>query len=85
MELSPLQRRIRDFYFKEALTAPRTASHVHKPGLVPDQRLFSMADLRRRIEFVDHRVLQQHLAQGATSRVRSAGGCTARRLHDERR
>ncbi|HZI83032.1 MAG TPA: cupin domain-containing protein, partial [Casimicrobiaceae bacterium] len=100
MELSPVQRRIRDFYFKEALATPRTASHLHKPGLVPDQRLFSMADLRRhlnhplldlnylnlfqagvpvdlasarlykvvqrrRIEFVDHRVLQQHLAQGA--------------------
>ena len=100
MELSPVQRRIRDFYFKEALGASRSVSHVHRPGLVPDQRLFTLADLRRhlnhplldlnylnlfqagapvdlssarlykvvqrrRIEFVDHRVLQQHLAQGA--------------------
>jgi ribosomal protein L16 Arg81 hydroxylase len=100
MELSPVQRRIRDFFLKEALAAPRTASHVHRPGLVPEQRLFSVADLRRhlndplldlnylnlfqagvpvdlssariykvvqrrKIEFVDRRVLQQHLAQGA--------------------
>ena len=100
MELSPVQRRIRDFYFKEALTAPPTLTHVHSAGLVPDQRLFSLADLRshlnnplldlnylnlfqagqpvdladarlykvvqrRKIEFVDHRILQQHLAQGA--------------------
>ena len=100
MELSPVQRRIRDFFLKEALAAPHSASHVHRSGLVPDQRLFSLADLRRhlndplldlnylnlfqagtpvdlssarlykvvqrrRIEFVDHRVLQQHLAQGA--------------------
>ena len=100
MELSPAQRRIRDFYFKEALAAPSTVSHVYRGSLVPDQRLFSMADLRRhlndplldlnflnlfkggapvdlssarlykvvqrrRIEFVDHRVLDQHLEQGA--------------------
>ena len=100
MELSPVQRRIRDFYFKEALAAPRTTTHVHRAGLIPDQRLFTLADLRRhlnnplldlnylnffqagqpvdlsgarlykvvqrrRIEFVDHRILQQHLAQGA--------------------
>ena len=100
MELSAVQRRIRDFYFKEALAAPRTVSHVYRAGLVPEQRLFTLADLRRhlnhplldlnylnlfqagvpvdlssarlykvvqrrRIEFVDHRVLQQHLAQGA--------------------
>ena len=100
MELSPVQRRIRDFYFKEALAAPRALSHVHRARLVPDQQLFTLADLRRhlnhplldlnylnlfqagapvdlssarlykvvqrrRIEFVDHRVLQQHLAAGA--------------------
>ena len=100
MELSSVQRRIRDFYFKEALAAPRDVAFVHKLGLVPDQRLFSIADLRghlnnplldinyvniflagkpvdlsdaraykvvqrRRIEFVDRRVLEKHLAQGA--------------------
>jgi Cupin superfamily protein len=100
MELSPVQRLIRDFYFKEALAAPRAMSHVHKPGLVPDQRLFTIADLhrhlnnpfldlnylnffkggkpidlssarlykvvqRRRIEFVDRRIIQHHLSEGA--------------------
>jgi ribosomal protein L16 Arg81 hydroxylase len=100
MELSPVQRRIRDFYFKEALAAPRSASHVHKRALVPDQALFSIDDLRRhlnnplldlnyinlflagkpvdlssarfykvvqrrRIEFVDRRVLDEHFRQGA--------------------
>ena len=100
MELSSVQRRIRDFYFKEALAAPDTVAYVHKPGLAADQRLFSMADLRRhlnnplldlnylnffvagkpvdlsearvykvvqrrRIEFVDRRVLEKHLGEGA--------------------
>jgi hypothetical protein len=100
MELSPVLRRIRDFYFKEALAAPPEATHVHRPNLVPEQPLFSLEQLRghlnnplldinylnlfqagkpvdltearlykvvqrRKIEFVDHRVLQQHLAQGA--------------------
>src|SRR5690349_3746557 len=100
MELSPVLRRIRDFYFKEALSAPAGVTHVHRPGLVRDQQLFSLAHLRRRlndpllggnflnlfnggktvdladarlykvvqrrkIAFVDRRVLQQHLASGA--------------------
>ena len=100
MELSPVLRRIRDFYFKEALGAPPEATHVHRPNLVPDQRLFSLEQLRRhlnnpllgvsylnvfqagkpvdlsdarlykvvqrrKIEFIDHRILQHHLAQGA--------------------
>ena len=100
MELSPILRRIRDFYFKEALAAPPQATHVHRPNLVPDQRLFSLEQLRRhlnnpllgvaylnvfqagkpvdlsdarlykvvqrrKIEFIDHRILQHHLAQGA--------------------
>jgi len=100
MELSPVLRRIRDFYFKEGLAAPPGVTHVHRPGLVPDQQLFSLEHLRRhlnnplldvnylnlfqagktvdladarlfkvvqrrKIEFVDHRVLQQHLASGA--------------------
>jgi hypothetical protein len=100
MELSPVLRRIRDFYFKEGLGAPPGVTHVHRPNLVPDQQLFSLEHLRRhldnplldvnylnlfqsgktvdltdarlykvvqrrKIEFVDRRVLQQHLAQGA--------------------
>ncbi|MEP7063663.1 MAG: cupin domain-containing protein [Betaproteobacteria bacterium] len=99
-ELSPVQRRIRDFYFQEGLGAPPEATHVHRANLVPDQRLFSLEHLRRhlndplldlnylnlfqagkavdladarlyklvqrrKIEFVDHRVLQQYLEQGA--------------------
>jgi Cupin superfamily protein len=101
MELSPSLRRIRDFYFKEALTAPPDVTHVHRPNLVPEQQLFSLEHLRRhlnnplldvnylnlfhagktvdlgdarlfkvvqrrKIAFVDRRVLQQHLADGAT-------------------
>lgn len=100
MQLSPVQRRIRDFYFKEGLDAPAAASHVHRAGLVPDQQLFSISHLRkhlnnplldadyinlfkggksvdlaaarlyklvqkRKIGFVDRRVIQRNLEQGA--------------------
>jgi hypothetical protein len=100
VQLSPVQRRIRDFYFKEGLGAPPTVSHVHRPSLVPDQQLFSIEHLhrhlnnpwvdlnylnlfqagkpvdlasarvykvvqKRKIEFVDLHVLQQHLENGA--------------------
>ena len=100
MELSPVLRRIRDFYFKEALASPAGVTHDHRPGLDRDQQLFSLEHLRRRlndplldvnylnlfnggktvdladarlykvvqrrkIAFVDRRVLQQHLASGA--------------------
>ena len=100
MELSPVLRRIRDFYFKDALAAPADVSHVHRPALVPEQQLFSLDRLRwhlnnplldvnylnlfqagqtvdladarlykvvqrRKIAFVDRRVLQRHLANGA--------------------
>src|SRR5215470_18517056 len=100
MDLSPVQRRIRDFYFKDGLGAPAGVSHVHGRNLVPEQKLFSLEDLRRhlnnplldlnylnlfqagkpvdladarvykvvqkrKIEFVDHRVLQRHLENGA--------------------
>jgi hypothetical protein len=100
MELSPIQRRIRDFYFKDGLGAPPEVSHVHRRNLVADQQLYSMGHLRRhlnnplldlnylnlfqagkpvdlasarvykvvqkrKIAFVDLRVLQQHLENGA--------------------
>jgi len=100
MELTPVQRRIRDFYFKEGLGAPPDVTHVHRPNLVPDQQLFSLEHLRRhlndplfdldyvnlfqagkpvdlssaglyklvqkrKIRFVDRRVLQQHFERGA--------------------
>lgn len=100
MELAPAARRIRDFYFKEALSAPPEVAFVHRAGLVPDQRLFSLERLRRylnaplldlnyfnfflngkavdledarvykvvqrrKIAFVDRRVLQRYFEQGA--------------------
>jgi hypothetical protein len=100
MQLSPVQRRIRDFYFKEGLGAPADATHVHRAGLVPDQQLFSLEHLRRllndplldlnyvnlfeagkpvdlaaarlykvvqkrKIGFVDRRILEAHLQRGA--------------------
>jgi len=100
MQLSPVQRRIRDFYFKEGLGAPADVTHAHRASLVPDQQLFSLAHLRRhlndplldlnyvnlfqggkpvdlasadlyklvqrrKIKFVDRRVLQHHLERGA--------------------
>jgi hypothetical protein len=100
MQLSPVQRRIRDFYFKDGLAAPPDVTHVHRAGLVPEQQLFSLAHLRRhlndplldldylnlfqagkpvdlsparlyklvqkrKIGFVDKRVLQAHLESGA--------------------
>jgi ribosomal protein L16 Arg81 hydroxylase len=100
MELSPVQRRIRDFYFKDGLGAPPGVNHVHHPNLVPEQNLFTLEHLRRhlnnplldlnylnlfqagkpvdlgdarvyktvqrrKIEFVDRRVLQHHLERGA--------------------
>lgn len=100
MQLSPVQRRIRDFYFKDGLGAPPEVTHVHRAGLVPDQQLFSLEHLRRhlnnplldldylnlfqagkpvdlsganlyklvqkrKIGFVDRRMLQQQLEKGA--------------------
>jgi hypothetical protein len=100
MELSPALRRIRDFYFKDALAAPADVAHVHRANLVPADALFSLERLRahlnhplldvnylnlfqqgktvdldearlykvvqrRKIEFVDRRVLERHLAEGA--------------------
>jgi quercetin dioxygenase-like cupin family protein len=97
----PLQlRQVRDFFFKEALSLPPGASHLHRPGLIKDQTIFRLEDLRthlnnpfldldfvqivdhgqlvdlkaarcvkvvqrRPIEFVNRRVLQQHLEKGA--------------------
>ena len=100
MQLSSIQRRIRDFYFKEGLGAPADVSHVHRTALVPDQQLFSLEHLRRhlndplldldylnlfeggkpvdlaparlyklvqkrKIGFVDRRVLEAHFQRGA--------------------
>jgi quercetin dioxygenase-like cupin family protein len=99
-ELPPQLRLVRDFFFKEALSLPAEASHLHRPGLIKDQTIFRLEDLRkhlnnpfldldfvqivdrgqlvdlraarcvklvqrRPIEFVNRRVLQQHLEKGA--------------------
>ena len=100
MDLPPALRRIRDFYFKEALAARSDVDYVHRAGLVPADALFSLERLRahlnhplldvnylnlfqkgktvdlgearvykvvqrRKIEFVDRRVLDRHFAEGA--------------------
>jgi len=99
-ELPPQLRLVRDFFFKEALSLPAEASHLHRPGFIKDQAIFRLEDLRkhlnnpfldldfvqivdrgqlvdlraarcvkvvqrRPIEFVNRRVLQQHLEKGA--------------------
>lgn len=99
-ELPSQLRQVRDFFFKEALSLPPDASHLHRPGLIKDQTIFRLEDLRkhlnnpfldldfvqivdrgqlvdlraarcvkvvqrRPIEFVNRRVLQQHLEKGA--------------------
>jgi quercetin dioxygenase-like cupin family protein len=99
-ELPPQLRLVRDFFFKEALSLPPESSYLHRPGLIKDQTIFRLEDLRRHlnnpfldldflqivdrgqlvdlrparcvkivqrrpIEFVNRRVLQQHLEKGA--------------------
>jgi len=50
IDLAPTLRNIRDFYFRDALTAPAGATHLHRKGLATGQRLFSTADLRRHLD-----------------------------------
>lgn len=99
-ELSPQLRLVRDFFFKEASALPPERSHLHRPGLIENQTIFRLEDLRkhlnnpflhleflqivdrgklvdmqnarcvkivqrRPIEFVNRRVLQRHLENGA--------------------
>jgi hypothetical protein len=99
-ELPPQLRLVRDFFFKEAMSLPPESTHLHRVGLIKDQTIFRLEDLRRhlnnpfldldfvqivdrgqlvdlrsarcakivqrrRIEFVNRRVLQQHLENGA--------------------
>jgi hypothetical protein len=99
-ELPPQLRLVRDFFFKQALSLPPERSHLFQPGLIKDQAIFRLEDLRkhlnnpflrleflqivdrgklvdlqparcvklvqrRPIEFVDRRVLQEHLQKGA--------------------
>jgi len=99
-ELAPQLRLVRDFFFKEVASLPPERNHLHHPGLLKDQTIFRLEDLRkhlnnpflhleflqivdrgklvdmqsarcvkmvqrRPIEFVNRRVLQQHLENGA--------------------
>lgn len=99
-ELPPQLRLVRDFFFKQAASLPPERSHLHQPGLLKDQTIFRLEDLRRHlnnpflhleflqiidrgklvdmqsarcvkvvqrrpIEFVNRRVLQEHLERGA--------------------
>jgi ribosomal protein L16 Arg81 hydroxylase len=99
-ELPPQLRLVRDFFFKLALALPPERSHLHQPGLIKNQTIFRLEDLRkhlnnpflhleflqivnrgklvdmqaarcvkivqrRPIEFVNRRVLQQQLENGA--------------------
>jgi len=99
-ELPPQLRSVRDFFFKQAASLPPERSHLHQPGLLKDQTIFRLEDLRRHlnnpflhleflqiidrgklvdmqsarcvkvvqrrpIEFVNRRVLQEHLERGA--------------------
>jgi hypothetical protein len=99
-ELPPQLRLVRDFFFKQVAALPPERSHLHHPGLIENQTIFRLEDLRkhlnnpflhleflqivdrgklvdmqnarcvkivqrRPIEFVNRRVLQQHLENGA--------------------
>jgi hypothetical protein len=99
-ELPPQLRLVRDFFFKQASSLPPERSYLHQPGLIENQTIFRLEDLRkhlnnpflhlgflqivdrgklvdmqnarcvkvvqrRPIEFVNRRVLQEHLAKGA--------------------
>jgi len=99
-ELPPQLRVVRDFFFKQALSLPAERSHLFQPGLIEDQAIFRLEELRkhlnnpflrleflqivdhgklvdtqrarcvkmvqrRPIEFVNRRVLEEHLGNGA--------------------
>ena len=99
-ELPPQLRVVRDFFFKQALSLPAERSHLFQPGLLKDQTIFRLEELRkhlnnpflrleflqivdhgklvdtqrarcvkmvqrRPIEFVNRRVLEEHLGNGA--------------------
>jgi len=99
-EIPPQLRLVRDFFFKQASALPPERSHLHHPGLIENQAIFRLEDLRkhlnnpflqleflqfvdrgrlvdmtaarcvklvqrRSIEFINRRVLQEHLEKGA--------------------
>ena len=48
-ELPPQLRLVRDFFFKEAAALPPERSHLHRPGLIKDQTIFRLEDLRKHL------------------------------------
>ena len=59
-DLPPQLRLVRDFVFKQALSLPLERNYLHEPGLVPDQTIFRLEDLRKHLNnpFLDLDFLQ---------------------------
>jgi hypothetical protein len=59
-ELPPQLRLVRDFFFKQALSLPPERNHVLQPGLVKNQTIFRLDDLRDHLNnpFLDLEFLQ---------------------------
>src|SRR5260370_3643678 len=53
-------RLVRDFVFKQALSLPLERTYLHQPGLVPNQTIFRLEDLRKHLNnpFLDLDFLQ---------------------------
>ena len=48
-ELPPQLRVVRDFFFKQALSLPAERSHLFQPGLIKDQAIFRLEELRKHL------------------------------------
>src|SRR5258706_3218631 len=59
-DLPPQLRLVRDFVFKQTLSLPLERNYLHQPGLVPDQTIFRLEDLRKHLNnpFLDLDFLQ---------------------------
>jgi hypothetical protein len=59
-DLPPQLRLVRDFVFKQALSLPLERNYLHQPGLVPNQTIFRLEDLRKHLNnpFLDLDFLQ---------------------------
>lgn len=48
-ELPPQLRLVRDFFFKQASSLPPERSYLHHPGLIENQTIFRLEDLRKHL------------------------------------
>ncbi len=48
-ELPPQLRRVRDFFFKQALALSPERSYLHQPELIKNQTIFRLEDLRKHL------------------------------------